>query len=69
MFERIEIPLVRRIYPQLLANSIFAVQPMKGPTCLRYYMRWTRLPAGWRVKHRPKVDWRALKLEQQWLAE
>lgn len=27
-FKRISIPLVRRIFPQLIANKIFSVQPM-----------------------------------------
>lgn len=28
MFKRISIPLVRRIYPQLIANKIVSVQPL-----------------------------------------
>lgn len=31
-FKRISIPLVRRIYPQLIANKIVSVQPLLGPT-------------------------------------
>lgn len=30
-FKRISVPLVRRIYPQLLASKIMGVQPMTGP--------------------------------------
>ncbi len=39
-FKRISIPLVRRIYPQLIANKIVAVQPLLGPTGLVYYLRF-----------------------------
>ncbi len=39
-FRRISIPLVRRIYPQLIANKIVSVQPLLGPTGLVYYMRF-----------------------------
>ena len=38
-FKRISIPLVRRIYPQLIANKIVSVQPLLGPTGLVYYLR------------------------------
>lgn len=39
-FKRISIPLVRRIYPQLIANKLVSVQPLLGPTGLVYYMRF-----------------------------
>jgi len=39
-FRRISIPLVRRIYPQLVANKIVSVQPLLGPTGLVYYLRF-----------------------------
>ena len=39
-FKRISIPLVRRIYPQLIANKVVSVQPLLGPTGLVYYMRF-----------------------------
>lgn len=39
-FKRISIPLVRRIYPQLIANKIVAIQPLLGPTGLVYYLRF-----------------------------
>jgi len=39
-FKRISIPLVRRIFPQLIANKIVSVQPLLGPTGLVYYMRF-----------------------------
>jgi hypothetical protein len=31
-FRRISIPLVRRVYPSLVANNIVGVQPLAGPT-------------------------------------
>lgn len=40
VFRRISIPLVRRIYPQLIANKIVSVQPLLGPTGLVYYLRF-----------------------------
>lgn len=39
-FKKIVMPLVRRIFPQLLANQIVAVQPMQGPVGLAYAMRY-----------------------------
>ena len=39
-FKRIQIPLVRRIYPQLLSNKIVSTQPLLGPTGLVYYLRF-----------------------------
>jgi hypothetical protein len=39
-FKRISIPLVRRIYPQLISNKIVSVQPLLGPAGLVYYMRF-----------------------------
>lgn len=39
-FKRISIPLVRRIYPQLIANKIVSVQPLLGPTGQVFYIRF-----------------------------
>lgn len=39
-FKKISIPLIRRVYPQLIANKIVSVQPLLGPTGLVYYMRF-----------------------------
>lgn len=39
-FKRISVPLVRRIFPQLIANKIVSVQPLLGPTGLVYYLRF-----------------------------
>lgn len=37
---RISIPLVRRIYPQLIANDLIRVQPLQGPASLVFYLRY-----------------------------
>ena len=39
-FKRISIPLVRRIYPQLIANDLVHVQPLAGPAALIYYLNF-----------------------------
>lgn len=39
-FQKVAIPLVRRIYPQLIANKIVSVQPLLGPAGLVYYLRF-----------------------------
>jgi hypothetical protein len=39
-FQTVQLPLVRRIYPQLIANKIVDVQPLLGPTGLVYYLRY-----------------------------
>jgi hypothetical protein len=33
------LPLVRRVYPQLISHKLSAVQPMSGPNALIYHMR------------------------------
>lgn len=55
-FSRLAIPLVRRIYPSLIANKLISVQPLLGPTGLVYYERF-RYSEGTRRK--AKVDWKA----------
>lgn len=39
-FRRISIPLVRRIYPQLIVEKLVAVQPMKEPAGLSFYLNY-----------------------------
>lgn len=39
-FDRIRVPLIRRAYPQLIANRIVGTQPLLGPTGLVYYLRF-----------------------------
>jgi len=41
-FNKILMPLTRRIFPNLLANEIVGVQPMAGPVGLAYAMRFLR---------------------------
>jgi hypothetical protein len=63
-FKRISIPLVRRIYPQLIANKIVSVQPLTGPTGLVYYLRHkysSQQPINdntWTIKPKKKKIWR-----------
>lgn len=61
-FARISIPLIRRIYPQLIAQNLVGVQPLMGPTGLQYYMRYQHAQNSGGVRRRPtfvpeKVDW------------
>jgi hypothetical protein len=37
-FQKFAFPLVRRVYPQLIANSIVGVQPMGGPVSQIFYL-------------------------------
>ena len=39
-FKRISIPLVRRIFANLIANKVVSVQPLLGPAGLVYYLRF-----------------------------
>lgn len=40
-FKRITIPLIRRIYPKLIAEKLVSVQPMMSePSSLVYYLRY-----------------------------
>jgi len=65
-FKRISIPLVRRIYPQLIANNIVSVQPLAGPSILPHYIRHQysqnkESPINndeWIIKSKKKKIWR-----------
>lgn len=66
-FKRISIPLVRRIYPSLIANKIVSVQPLAGPSSLVYYLkhqysknRGQMQEETWTVKKKKKVVWRPI---------
>lgn len=37
-FQKFAFPLVRRVYPSLIANSLVAVQPMQGPVSQVFYL-------------------------------
>lgn len=39
-YKKMTIPLVRRIFPELLANQLVGVQPMTGPVGIAYAMRY-----------------------------
>ncbi len=42
-FQKFAFPLVRRIYPELIANSICGVQPMQGPVSQVFYLGNSRV--------------------------
>ena len=39
-YKKIAIPMVRRIFPELLANQLVGVQPMSGPVGIAYALRF-----------------------------
>jgi len=41
-FQKFAFPLVRRVWPELIANNIISVQPMQGPVSQVFYMGTTR---------------------------
>lgn len=41
-FQKFAFPLVRRVYPELIANKIVGVQPMQGPVSQIFYLGNTR---------------------------
>ena len=45
-FQKFAFPLVRRVYPELLANKICGVQPMKGPVSQIFYLGHSRARDG-----------------------
>ena len=45
-YQKFAFPLVRRIYPELLANKICGVQPMSGPVSQIFYLGHTRTSDG-----------------------
>jgi hypothetical protein len=45
-FQKFAFPLVRRVYPQLLANNLVGVQPMQGPVSQIFYLGHSRLTGG-----------------------
>ena len=45
-FQKFAFPLVRRVYPQLLANSLVGVQPMQGPVSQVFYLGNSRAKNG-----------------------
>jgi hypothetical protein len=61
-FRRISIPLMRRVYPSLMANNLISVQPLNGPASLIYYLDYRFAVAGETTNANPyvssKVDWK-----------
>lgn len=45
-FQKFAFPLVRRVYPQLIANSLVGVQPMQGPVSQVFYLGNDRVKRG-----------------------
>lgn len=45
-YKKIAMPLVRRVFPELLANQLVGVQPMTGPVGLAYALRFRREDNG-----------------------
>lgn len=45
-FTKFAFPLVRRVYPKLIANSIVGVQPMQGPVSQVFYLGNSRAKNG-----------------------
>ena len=41
-FQKFAFPLVRRVFPELIANKIVGVQPMEGPTSQIFYLGGSR---------------------------
>lgn len=41
-FQKFSFPLVRRVFPELIANKIVSVQPMEGPVSQIFYLGSTR---------------------------
>ena len=46
-FQKFAFPLVRRVYPQLIANNIVGVQPMSGPVSQIFYLGNDRVAGDW----------------------
>jgi len=45
-FQKFAFPLIRRVYPQLIANQIVGVQPMQGPVSQIFYLGHDRVANG-----------------------
>ena len=46
-FQKFAFPLIRRVYPQLIANNIVGVQPMSGPVSQIFYLGADRHSGAW----------------------
>ena len=45
-FQKFAFPLVRRVFPELIANKICGVQPMQGPVSQIFYLGYNRAGQG-----------------------
>jgi len=45
-FQKFAFPLVRRVFPELIANKIVGVQPMQGPVSQVFYLGSDRVSGG-----------------------
>ena len=45
-FQKFAFPIVRRVFPELLANKVVGVQPMQGPVSQVFYMGYDRNQAN-----------------------
>ena len=45
-FQKFAFPIVRRVYPELIANKIVGVQPMQGPVSQIFYIGNSRVDGG-----------------------
>ena len=45
-FQKFAFPLVRRVFPELIANKIAGVQPMQGPVSQIFYLGYDRAAEG-----------------------
>ena len=41
-FQKFAFPLVRRVFPELIANKVVGVQPMQGPVSQVFYLGMDR---------------------------
>ena len=55
-FQKFAFPLVRRVFPELIANKICGVQPMQGPVSQIFYLGYDRATAGRRETIYSKYD-------------
>ena len=60
-FQKFAFPLVRRVYPQLLANSLVGVQPMQGPVSQVFYLGNDRaIGSDIQTLDRKYISWQAV---------
>ena len=55
-FQKFAFPLVRRVFPELIANKVVGVQPMQGPVSQIFYLGYDRLTDSRRQRIYSKYD-------------